>query len=248
VSGAPPALSNRIVNPSLARIGDWLRRSLVEQDCVLCAAPSGARLFCDGCAGELPRLDAACPRCAGPSPGGAVCGACLQSPPSFDATVAAWRYEFPVDRLVHALKYGGRLALAEAFAAALAPALGASRADAVVPMPLSSERLRSRGFNQAMEIARHLGRRAGTRVDPHLAARVRNTLPQTDLPHDARAENVRGAFECTGLVAGMTVAVVDDVMTTGASLEELARTLKAAGAAAVENWVVARTWPRGSER
>lgn len=236
-----------MVTPTLERIGDWLRRSLVEQDCVLCAAPSGASLFCDGCAGELPRLDAACPRCAGPSPGGAVCGACLRLPPSFDATVAAWRYEFPVDRLVHALKYGGRLALAEAFAAALAPALAGRRPDAVVPMPLARERLRERGFNQAMEIARHLARRTGARVDPHLAARVRNTMTQTDLPQDARASNVHGAFACTGLVAGMTIAVVDDVMTTGASLEELARTLKAAGAAAVENWVVARTWPRRGE-
>jgi predicted amidophosphoribosyltransferase len=97
-----------------------------------------------------------------------------------------------------------------------------------------------------MEIARHLARATGARLDAHLVARVRDTLPQTDLPHDARAANVRGAFACTGVVAGMTIAVVDDVMTTGASLEELARTLKSAGAASVENWVVARTWLRGS--
>lgn len=239
-------LSNAIVNPSLKRVGQWLRRSLVEQDCVLCGAPAGARLFCDGCEHDLPRLAPACPRCAGPSPGGAVCGTCLRSPPSFDSTAAAWRYEFPVDRLVHALKYGRRLALGETFATALAAALGRRRADVVVPMPLSPARLRERGFNQAMEIARHLARATGARLDAHLVARVRDTLPQTDLPHDARAANVRGAFACTGVVAGMTIAVVDDVMTTGASLEELARTLKSAGAASIENWVVARTWPRGS--
>jgi ComF family protein len=237
-------LSNEFVIPSLARVGRWLRRALLAQDCVLCAAPSGERTFCDGCERELPRIGPACPRCAGPSPGGAECGSCLRLPPSFDATVAVWRYEFPVDRLVHALKYGGRLALAEAFAAALAAALGVRRVDVVVPMPLASTRASERGFNQAMEIARHLGRATGARVDPHLVARIRDTLPQADLPHDARVTNVRGAFACTGPVAGPTVAVVDDVMTTGASLEALAGALKAAGAASVENWVVARTWPR----
>jgi ComF family protein len=249
VSGPLAPLSNRIVpilNRPLARTGAWLRRSLFAQECVLCAAPGGAGFFCPGCDREMPRPAEACPQCAGPSPGGAVCGACLRAPPSFDTTIAAWRYEFPVDRLVQTLKYGGRLALADAFAAALACALGARRVELLVPMPLSAARLRERGFNQAMEIARHLARRSGTRIDAHAVARIRDTPPQTDLPHDARAANVRGAFACTGLVAGLNVALVDDVMTTGASLEELARTLKAAGAAGVENWVVARTWPRSA--
>jgi ComF family protein len=234
------------VHHALARIGPWLRRSLFAQECVLCAGPSGALAFCPGCERDLPWLAAACPRCAGPSPAGEHCGECLRAPPSFDATVAAWRYEFPVDRLVHALKYGGRLALAETLAAALVPGLTGRYADVVVPMPLSPARLRERGFNQAMEIARHLARRTGLRIRPHLAARQRDTTPQTGLPHGARAANVRGAFACGGLVAGLSVALVDDVMTTGASLEELARTLKAAGAARVENWVVARTWPPGA--
>jgi ComF family protein len=217
-------------------------RALLAQDCVLCAAASGDALFCPGCERDLPALGEACPRCAGPSPGGAICGACLRDPPSFDATVAVWRYEFPVDRLVLALKYGGRLALARAFGDALAARTADQRADALVPMPLAPLRLRSRGFNQAMEIARRRARDTGLRVDPGLVARIRDTPPQTGLPHDARAANVRGAFACTGAVAGMSIAIVDDVMTTGASLEELARTLKRAGAARVENWVVARVW------
>jgi len=221
-----------------------LARSLFGQDCVLCTAASGDELLCAGCAADLPRLDEACPLCAGPSPGGAVCGGCTTRPPAFDATLAAWRYEFPVDRLVLALKFGRRLALAHALGAALAGAVRGRRVDALVPMPLAAGRLAERGFNQALEIARHVARRSGVAIESGLAQRVRDTAPQTDLPHDARAANVRGAFECAAGAAGRTLAVVDDVMTTGATLEELARTLKRAGAARVENWVVARTWPR----
>jgi ComF family protein len=217
-----------------------LLRRLLAQDCILCAAPSGDAPFCAGCAHDLPELGDACPQCAGPSPGGAVCGMCLGDPPSFDATVAAWRYGFPVDRLVLALKYGGRLALARAFGTALSARVADRQVDLLVPMPLAPPRLRERGFNQAMEIARALGRSTRITVAPHLVARVRDTPPQADLPPDARAANVRGSFACMRAVAGMSLAIVDDVMTTGASLEELAGTLKRAGAARVENWVVAR--------
>jgi len=217
---------------------------LLAQDCVLCGAASGDALLCSGCADDLPRLHDACPRCAGPSVGCEVCGACLADAPSFDATVAVWRYEFPLDRLVHALKYRGRLPLAAPFGEALAAKVTGRRVDAVLAMPLAPARLAERGFNQAVEIARHAIRRTGGAGRLELASRIRDTAPQTGLPHDARAANVRGAFACAEPMAGMTVAVVDDVMTTGASLEELARTLKRAGAARVENWVVARAWPR----
>jgi predicted amidophosphoribosyltransferase len=90
-----------------------------------------------------------------------------------------------------------------------------------------------------------LARRIGVPLKARLVERVRDTVPQTDLPPDARAGNMRGAFACIGVVAGMKLAILDDVMTSGASLAELARTLKAAGATRIENWVVARTWPRG---
>jgi len=225
-------------------IGSIVRRSLLGQDCLLCGAASADALLCDGCNADLPWLGEACPQCAGPSTGAALCGACLTRPPQFDLTVAVWQYEFPVDRLVRALKYGKRLALAEMFGEALARQVGSRRVDAVVPMPLAPRRLAERGFNQALEIARWVASRAGARLAPSCVERVRDTVPQTDLPHDARAANVRGVFACAAVLAGQTLAVVDDVMTTGATVEELARTLKRAGASRVENWVVARTWPR----
>jgi ComF family protein len=174
-----------------------------------------------------------------PSSLGEICGTCLRHPPQFDMTVAAWRYVYPVDRLVQALKFHGRLALASFFADVLASLV--QRADVVIPMPLHRSRLTERGFNQAAEIARHLAGRLGTGLAYQGASRIRRTLPQADLPLRERSRNVRGAFACALDLTGARVAVVDDVMTTGATLGELAMVLKRAGAARVENWVVART-------
>jgi ComF family protein len=212
------------------------------QDCRLCGAQSGAELLCAGCAADLPLLPAHCPRCALPSPGGAVCGRCLDRPPRFDRTLALWRYDFPCDTLVQALKYGARIALAGFFARSLSDR-GLPPVDLIVPMPLHPRRLAERGFNQALEIARELGRLGGVTVAARGVRRVRDTLPQTGLPYDRRAKNVRGAFDCDLDLSDRSVAVVDDVMTTGATLDELARVLKRAGAAGVENWIVARTTP-----
>jgi len=208
------------------------------EDCLLCGAEAGPELLCPACIGELPALPESCPRCALPSPAGAVCGNCLNCPPHFDATLALWRYEFPCDRLVQALKYRARLALAGFFARGLA-SRPLPEVDLIVPMPLHPKRLAERGFNQALEIARHLGRP----IEPRGVLRVKDSLPQTELPYEERAKNVRGAFLCRVDLSGASVAVLDDVMTTGATLNELARVLKRAGATRVENLVIARTVP-----
>lgn len=181
---------------------------------------------------------AACPVCALPTAAGDVCGHCLRRPPAFDATRAAFDYAFPVDVLVQALKYRHRLTLARFFADRLALPVGA---DLIVPMPLHPRRLLGRGFNQAVEIARPLARNAGVPMDVVHVIRVRDTPAQAQLGREARASNLRGAFACDRRLDGMTVVVVDDVMTSGASLDAVARCLKACGAARVENRVVART-------
>jgi len=169
-----------------------------------------------------------------------VCGNCLASPPYFDGTQALWLYEFPCDRLVQALKYRAWLALAPFFGDRLAsrplPAI-----DLVMPMPLHPDRLAQRGFNQAVEIARILTKRSRLRLAPRGARRVKDTTAQTELPHEERARNVRGAFVCNLDLSGKSIGIVDDVMTTGASLNELAKVLKRAGAARVENLVIARS-------
>ncbi|MDP2810855.1 MAG: ComF family protein [Rhodocyclaceae bacterium] len=218
--------------------------AMLPGDCLLCGASGPSGLPCAACAAELPRLPSAlCPVCAETSPGGAVCGQCLSLPPHFDATFAVFRYAFPVDKLVQALKYGHRLAIADFFAQALldAPALIDIPADLIVPLPLSPQRLAGRGFNQAVEIARPLARTLKRPLQIDGMARPLDTAPQAMLPWKARRDNVRHAFECSIDLTGKSAIVVDDVMTTGATLDEFARTLKAHGAARVTNLVVART-------
>lgn len=207
--------------------------------CFLCRG-AARELLCAQCDADLPRLGAdLCPRCALDSVDGALCGRCLREPPAYDATSAALAYEFPADALLHALKFRGELALAPLLAGLLAARLGTARVDHVVPVPLSTQRLRSRGYNQAAELARRLGRGS---VTLELCERVRDSGPQSELPYAERQKNVRGAFRCRGALIGARVALVDDIMTTGATLNELARELKRAGAVHVENWVVARTF------
>jgi len=170
-----------------------------------------------------------------------VCGRCLAEPPRFDATVAALAYAFPADVLIQALKFRGELALAPLFAALLSDRIAqGGPVDLVLPVPLAPRRLRERGYNQSVEIARRLRGRAP--LELFLCERGRDTAAQAELPWAERRRNVRGAFRCSAAIPGGTVAVVDDVMTTGATLDEMAAVLKQAGARRVVNWVVARTY------
>lgn len=225
-------------------------RFLLPQDCLLCGAAIAATEedlpICAACGADLPRLPPEhCPVCALPTAEGETCGACLGKSPSFDATLAPLIYAFPVDRLAQALKYHHRLALAGWLGHLLADELDRmqTRPDLIVPMPLHPRRLAERGFNQALELARPLSRLSGIPLDWTAVARNLDTPPQASLPWQARKKNVRGAFLCMQDLTGRHVLVVDDVMTTGATLNELARSLKVRGAARVTNIVVARTLP-----
>jgi ComF family protein len=227
----------------LADLGGRIGRLLFSGSCYLCRGEA-ADILCTRCHADLPRLAGEfCPRCALASPRGAVCGRCLTQSPQYDATVAALAYDFPADILVQALKFRGELALAPFLGELLSTCVTGRNVDCIVPVPLSSARLRERGYNQALEIGRAVAGAARARLAPELCERARDTPAQMQLPLAGRAKNVRGAFHCPRLVAGAKVAVLDDVMTTGATLDEIAATLKRAGAARVENWVVARTFP-----
>jgi ComF family protein len=248
VRAPPPAddIGRRSLRRRLLRA---VRRAL-PQRCELCVGVADDALLCPACVAALPALPPACPVCALPNPAGAVCGACLARPPAYAATIAALVYAFPVDRLLQRLKYGGRLALADWAAAMLADAAqralagrdAAARPDRIVAMPLARARQRERGFNQAREIARRVARAMGLPLVDVLA-RGGSGPPQAALPWAGRARNVRGVFTAVGGVHGARIALVDDVMTTGATLAEATKTLRRAGAACVECWVVARTLP-----
>ena len=178
-----------------------------------------------------------------------VCGQCLRRPPHFDATFAALEYAAPVDRMIQSLKYAANLPLAIVFAQFLREQLPPSAGNRIMgAMPLHPARLRQRGFNQALEIARHIAKqRADIALLVDDVHRIRDTPAQAGLHVGQRRANIRHAFACDVDLSGKTVAIVDDVMTTGATLDELARTLKNRGAARVENWVVARTITQGNK-
>jgi ComF family protein len=193
----------------------------------------------------LPRLSReSCPSCALPAPGGGVCGECLRHPPHFDRTLAAYRYAFPLDKLIQALKFRDHLILINYFADALVP-LVTTRPDCLVALPLHPQRLRERGFNQSLLIARRIADRLDIPLLPDACERIRNTTPQSSLPWKERDKNMRQAFSCRpdADIRGKHVAIVDDVLTTGASIGELAKVLKQAGAKEVSAWVMARTLP-----
>src|SRR4051812_30522875 len=192
----------------------------MEQDCVLCAAP-GAEVVCPACAESL-----------APATGG--------------GSLAAYAYTFPLDRLVQRFKSAGDLAVGRWLAERLADRVRETPApDLLVAPPLAPRRLRERGFNQSLEIARVVGRRVCV---PHAVRgleKVRETLPQQGLGRRARRRNVRDAFRCTLDLTGRRVAIVDDVLTTGATAAAVAVALRGAGAARIEVWTVAQAPGRG---
>ncbi|HEY8118527.1 MAG TPA: phosphoribosyltransferase family protein [Methylophilaceae bacterium] len=159
-----------------------------------------------------------------------------------------FRYEYPVDAMLQRYKYAHLLTMAETLGQLMADSFTASSdatmPDIIIPMPLHRQRLQERGFNQAVEIAKVLSNRLGLTLDTKSCTRIKLAPPQVSLPLKQRVKNMRGAFNCESRMDSKRVALVDDVMTTGASLNELAKIVKSAGAVHVECWVVARTLPR----
>ncbi|MBQ5947969.1 ComF family protein [Massilia sp. ST3] len=227
-----------------------LLRWLLPSCCALCGM-RGEDGVCHGCEHAYVAARPRCPVCANPA--GALdaalpCGACLAAPPAFDATLAACDYAAPLDGLVLQLKFGAQLALAPWMSRALhreAGRAGLPPPDLLCPVPLGAHRLAGRGYNQALEVARPLARLLGAELAPRLAQRVLETAAQSGVAPGERRRNVRGAFAVADdtLVRGQHVGVVDDVMTSGHTLDELARVLKQAGAVRVTNFVFARTPP-----
>jgi len=220
---------------------------LLASSCALCGSHH-ASLLCPACRKRhIANLRTRCRRCAITLPGTQThCSACTAKPPSFDASFAATDYSAPIDTLVQALKFRAHLPLAAVFADLLltiVPREAVANAAVMLAVPLSAERIAQRGFNQAHEIAKPMARAWRLPLATELCVRVRDTEPQSSLPLAQRRGNMRGAFTLMhrNPLVGQHVLLVDDVMTTGETLEALAATLKRNGAARVTNLVFART-------
>ncbi|BFI94709.1 MAG: ComF family protein [Rhodanobacter sp.] len=232
--------------PREAWLQPWrgLQHWLLPSCCLLCGAAGANDLdLCAPCAAELPRNRSCCARCALPLPAAAaLCGECQRHAPPWDAAWAPFRYGWPLDRLEARFKFGRDLAAGRALAALWqGEPMPLARPALLLPVPLHRTRLRQRGYNQALELAKPLARALGVPLRRDLLLRLRSTAAQTELDAVTRRRNVRGAFAVrAGIALPAHVAVLDDVMTTGATLAECARMLKQAGVQRVDVWALAR--------
>ncbi|GAA0691940.1 ComF family protein [Dyella marensis] len=223
---------------------DRLHATVLPWRCLLCGAAGAPGIdLCTACAKDMPRNHSCCARCALPLPVAvAACGQCLRRLPPWETAWAPFRYGWPLDRLETRFKFGDDLAAGRTLAALWrGEPVPSERPALIVPVPLHRSRLRQRGYNQALELARPLAAMLGLALGPDVLVRTRDTSAQTELDRTARRRNVRGAFRLrAGAVLPDHIALFDDVMTTGATLAECARVLKRAGVRRVDAWALAR--------
>lgn len=214
--------------------------------CLLCdAACQTKKALCEGCQQDLPWLGQVCSCCSVPLSGDGVelCGICQQKRPAFDRVHALFHYQPPVDRMITGLKFHDRLVNAVLMGKLLAESIVGRDfplPDALLPVPLHHQRLRERGFNQALELARPLAKVWQIPLLTRTVKRIRATQVQMELPARQRHRNIRGAFACADQLTIKRVGIVDDVMTTGSTVNELARVLKRHGVEQVDVFAIAR--------
>ncbi len=225
---------------------------LIRSPCILCGALDGAATgqFCQDCYTDLPSRPAGVCLCCGvPASDTGICIRCFARPPAFDCCIAGSMYRYPVDLMIKRLKYQARLDMVRSLSRPLIERIRLEcfeLPDCLVPTPLHSSRQRSRGFNQAREIARVLAQNLFLPVDDRLVRRHKATAQQYDLRPEHRERNVKSAFSLIKSNNYRSVAIVDDVLTTGATANELARLLKRHGSEQVQLWCLARAAPYSS--
>jgi ComF family protein len=233
------------INQSLIR--SKLLQLLFKQHCLMCvASTNNGYSLCKACLDSLPLTpNPACQQC-GLGSQGTICGNCLKHPPYYDATTALFSYTFPTDAILQHYKYSNAIYLSKTFGHLLADEVLDDDIDMIIPMPLHPARLKERGFNQSLEIAKIIAEQLNLPLDSKSCRKIKNTPPQASLPLKERIKSIKGAFEMNpessyNQINGKHIAIIDDVMTTGASLNELAKTIKKSGAAKVSCYVLART-------
>ena len=229
---------------------DSLLQQLLPRACLLCRTPTDEpHHLCQPCASELPTLSHSCQKCAqflhASASGQLICGQCLANPPPYDKVFALFPYQAPLPRLVAGLKFEEQFSHAQFFSRMMIQAVrqqwyaSSALPDVILPMPLHNSRLKERGFNQALEIARPLAKSLKTTLN-HNVTRKKPTLPQSTLTASQRKHNVTNAFTTTANFHGQHIAIVDDVVTTGHTVTALARLLRRQGAQRIDIWCCAR--------
>ena len=216
---------------------------LLETHCFLCGDKSlNNTLICGPCWLDLTIEQPTCHRCGRSIVHGELCSRCLHGPGVIDSTVTLFSYQFHAAELLRALKYKNQLLLANELGRRLADKIlnqSVALPDLIIPVPLHPSRLFGRGYNQALEISRTISARISVPLDYQSSKRARNTLPQFNLSHAESRRNIRGAFKICGATLSGSVAIVDDIVTTGHTANELAKQLKRAGATEVRLWACA---------
>ncbi len=237
------------VNQTASNLVDkQLKNNGLSQSCLLCGNESDNGLgLCSGCIYDLPLNRTSCPVCALPTANASACASCLNNKkPLFNKSVALFRYQYPVNLIIQNMKFNSDLVAAKCLGQLLARKIlekGGTMPECIVPIPLHPSRLRQRGYNQALEIARPVSRVLGLPIDLKICKRHRRTKSQTALTEKQRKQNVRNAFSMTGKSYYRHIAIVDDVMTTGSTIIELAKLLAGAGTIKIDIWVCARALP-----
>ncbi len=220
----------------------------LAQPCLLCEDTSHATAggLCGDCFADLPALQGCCRACGTPMITPGLCGQCSLDPPPFDTCLSAYRYRYPVDIMIKKIKYQCRFDMLRPLCSELISSIRTKRSsppECIVPVPMHRDKLRARGFNQAIELGKIIGRALNIPLDLRLLRRMRSTQEQHGLNPSERRGNVRGAFSLAQAPVYKSIALIDDVVTTGATVTEIASLLKKGGVEMIAIWSLARATP-----
>ncbi len=219
-----------------------LYSNLLPIPCLLCGVHCKTQPLCADCINDFPKLGDCCPRCATPLTVAVQCGHCLNQPPEQDKSFSVFAYLSPIDRLIADFKYHDKLYLTDVFADLMVEQLKhKTLPELLIPIPLHRRRLRQRGYNQALELAKSLSRKLGIPISKDTLVRSRDTVPQASLPYDQRKHNMRRAFNVNPSSLPQHVALIDDVLTTGHTANAAVKLLRQEGVSSIELWTIART-------
>lgn len=210
--------------------------------CYFCLSPTDAA-WCKQCDFDFIKHSLRCPKCAKPHYGPTICGKCIVSPPLFCTTTVLFNYAYPVKKIVLNFKFGKRAELATLFSDRLLDKIisKGKLPETLVPVPLHKKRQAQRGYNQSLELAKHLAKKLGIPVNTNLCKRIVNTDPQSELPIKSRQKNVKDAFALNNDNIPKHIAIIDDVITTGSTINEISKLFKKAGCERIDIWAIART-------